>query len=66
MKHYTTRTIVQLDSLIDRYETLVVEYLYMMDRPMSAGLYIDVFAAYSGCVATLTEYEAERDQRLTF
>lgn len=61
MTNYSTfLTATHLDSLIDRYETLVVEYLYMMDRTMSAGLYMDVFAAYSGCVATLTEYEAAR------
>ena len=57
---YNDRRVAHLDSLIDRSETIVLEYMYMMERPISARLYMDVFAAYADCSHTLAEYEAER------
>ena len=61
---YNDRRVAHLDSLIDRYETIVLEYMSMMDRPISAGLYMDVFAAYASCSTALASYETER-ARLT-
>jgi hypothetical protein len=52
-----------LDRWIDQYETLIVKALYMLDMPMSADLYMRIFAHYADLTATYESYVAERATR---